>query len=218
MKPNYYQTLTFRTTHLISTLRPFAILAMLASSMLLGTAFAQTLQLRYTFEDGPGTTTMSSGALPVTLNMGASDGVTAVDLHGAAGSGVQGQGKAFDLSTNAISGNGAGSYAFTTNNSTLGSLGVVSNFTATIWFKMPALFTNIANQGPRLWVLATNGVTDLNNATTIGMQFGSRSAASQAPTPLVDLNVFVGATRISPPIYYDFPRSEERRVGKECRS
>lgn len=205
MKPKYYQTLTFRTTHLISTLRPLAILAMLASSMLLGTAFAQTLQLQYTFENGPGTTTTSSGALPVTLNMVASDGVTAVDLHGAAGSGVQGQGKALNLSTNAISGNGAGSYAFITNNSTLGSLGVVSNFTATIWFKMPALFTNIANQGPRLWVLATNGTIDLNNATTIGMQFGSRSAASQAPTPLDDLNVFVGATRISPPIYYDFP-------------
>jgi len=54
---------------------------MLASSMLLGTAFAQTLQLRYTFEDGPGTTTTSSGALPVVLNMVNSSG-SAVDLRG----------------------------------------------------------------------------------------------------------------------------------------
>jgi len=208
MKPKFHQTPTFRTTRLISTLRLLAILAMLAGSMLMGTAFAQTLQLRYTFEDGPGTTTTndpSSAIYPVVLNMVQSDGVTAADLHGAAGSGVQGQGTALNIPTNAISGNGNGAYAFTTNNATLANLGVVSNFTAMIWFKMPALFTNVANQGSRLFVLATNGTTDLNNATTIGFQFGSRSSASQMPTPLDDLNVFVGTTRISPPIYYNFP-------------
>lgn len=107
MKPKYYQTLTFRTTHLISTLRLLAILAMLASSMLLGTAFAQTLQLRYTFEDGPGTTTTSSGALPVVLNMVSGSGLAAVDLHGPANSGVQNQGHSLNLSTNPISGNAA---------------------------------------------------------------------------------------------------------------
>src|SRR5882757_1455339 len=191
MKPKFYPTPTFRPIHLTSTLRLFVIMTMLAIPMLLGTAFAQTLQLRYTFEDGPGTTTTSSGALPVTLNMVAADGVTAVDLHGTAGSGVQSQGAAMNLSTNSLAGNGAGSYAFIAGSSTLGNLGVVSNFTATIWFKMPALFTNVANQGPRLWVLATNGVTDLNNATTLGLQFGSRSSATQTPTPLDDLNAFV---------------------------
>ncbi len=51
MKPKYYQTLKFRTIHLISTLRLLAILAMLASSMLLETAFAQTLQLHLPIVD-----------------------------------------------------------------------------------------------------------------------------------------------------------------------
>ena len=105
MKPKFYLINSFKTTHLILTLRPLAILAMLASSMLLGTAFAQTLQLRYTFEDGPGTTTTSSGALPVVLNMVSGSGLAAVDLHGPANSGVQNQGQSLNLSTNPISGN-----------------------------------------------------------------------------------------------------------------
>src|SRR5258706_10294965 len=110
MKPRFYQptqTPTFRTTCLISILRPLAILAMLASSLLLGTAFAQTLQLRYTFEDGPGTTTTndpSSAIYPLALNM-LSASSSAVDLHGPANSGVQNQGASLNLSTNPISGN-----------------------------------------------------------------------------------------------------------------
>ena len=107
MKPKFYLTNSFKTTHLISTLRLLAILAMLASSMLLGTAFAQTLQLHYTFGDGPGTTTISSGALPVVLNMVSGSGLAAVDLHGPANSGVQNQGQSLNLSTNPISGNAA---------------------------------------------------------------------------------------------------------------
>jgi hypothetical protein len=168
---------------------------------------AQTLELKYDFADGPGTTTTddpSSGIYPVTLNMISSSGAAA-DLHGAAGSGVQGQGTALNLFTNPIAGNVNGAYAFTANNTTLGQLGMVSNFTATIWFKMPNLFTNLANQGPRLWMMGTNGSTDLNVATTIGLQFGSRTATSQAATPADCLNAFVSSTRISPPIYYDFP-------------
>jgi len=204
MNSKYYQTHMFRTIHLIPIFRSLTILAMLAGSMLLGTAFAQTLQLRYTFEDGPGTTTTSSGALPVVLNMVNSAGA-AVDLHGAANSGVQNQGASLNLSTNPIAGNVNGAYAFTSNNATLGNLGVVSDFTATIWFKMPALFTNVANQGPRLFVLAPAGATDLNAATTLGLQFGSRTAITQTGNPLDCLNAFVSSTRISPPIYYDFP-------------
>jgi hypothetical protein len=169
---------------------------------------AQTLQLRYTFADGPGTTTTNDSAsavFPVVLNMKNATGV-ATDLHGGANSGVQNLGGSLNLNANNTVGNANGSWAVITNDANLGAgLGVVSDFTATIWFKMPVLFSNIANQGPRLWMIAPTGATDLNVANTIGLQFGSRSAASQAPTPLVDLNAFVGSVRVTPSIYYDFP-------------
>lgn len=190
---------------------PLVVASFASACVFLSSVCAQaqpTLQLRYTFEDGPGTTTTNTpgdAVYPVVLNMVAANGTTPTDLHGAANSGVQGQGHSMDLSANGLQGNVNGAFALTVSNATLANLGVVSDFTATIWFKMPNLFTNIANQGPRLWVLAQPGATDLNVANTIGLQFGSRSAASQAPTPLDDLNAFVGATRISPPVYYDFP-------------
>jgi hypothetical protein len=220
MKPKYYQTLTFRTTHLISTLRLLAILAMLASSMLLGTAFAQTPQLRYTFEDGPGTTTTSSGALPVVLNMVSGSGLAAVDLHGPANSGVQNQGHSLNLSTNPISGNAAANtaaYAVTTGNTTLGQLGVVSNFTATVWFKMTSLITNIANNQCRFFVLGTNGVTDDNSAATfatnnvIGMNIGSGSSVT-FPKNAIWLQLNNLPTE-SAAIYYDFPTNVWLFVG-----
>src|SRR3954470_21160152 len=58
---------------------------------------AQTLQLRYTFED-TGTTTASDpgGALSVPLSL-LNAGGAATDIHGAAGSGVQNQGKGLDF-------------------------------------------------------------------------------------------------------------------------
>ena len=209
MKPKFYQTHTFRTTHLISTLRPLAILAMLASSMLLGTAFAQTLQLRYTFEDGPGTTTTSSGALPVVLNMVSGSGLAAVDLHGPANSGVQNQGHSLNLSTNPISGNpaaNAAAYAVTTGNTTLGQLGVVSNFTATVWFKMTSLVTNQVNNACRFFVLATNGVTDSGSQNDICMEIGVGTGVTfPRNSILLNLN---NVASVSAPIYYNFPTNE----------
>src|SRR5271154_5647694 len=130
MQPKYYQTPTFQTKHLISTLRSLAIMAMLASSMLLGTAFAQTLQFEYNFGDGPGTTTTSSGPLAVTLNMvsGVYPG-TAVDAHGPAGSGVQQQGSCLDMTSNSPAGNtGTEHYAGIEGSATLGTLGQITNF------------------------------------------------------------------------------------------
>src|ERR1041385_6564880 len=168
----------------VSKLAAFFIVitAVLASPL----AQAQTLQLRFLFDDaGPGTTTTSDagGALGtgVTLFMETSVSGTATNLHGAANSGVQGQGRGLDFSANTeinTAGNVAGLIAFTNNCTALGALGTVSNFTATIWFKMFKDPTNAANLGPRLFILGTNGVTDTGNAN----------------------------------------RSEERRVGKECRS
>jgi hypothetical protein len=210
MKHNYHQTHTFRLTHLISTstLRSLAILAMLAGSMLMGTAFAQTLQLRYTFADGPGTTTTSSGALPVTLNMvsGAYPPGTAVDLHGPAGSGVQNQGYSLNLTTNNAAGNtGTEYYAATTANGTLGSgLGAVSNFTATVWFKMNSLVANNVNNAARFFFLGTNGVTSNGGGNTIGMNINT-GTSSQPNFPHNNIQLILAGTTVGCPVYYDFP-------------
>src|SRR5262249_48681183 len=65
-------------------------------------AWAQTLKLRFPFDDaGPGTTTASDtggGGLAVTLSMETSTAGTGVDLHGAAGSGIQGAGRSLNQS------------------------------------------------------------------------------------------------------------------------
>src|SRR5712671_5945861 len=99
-----------------------------------GNVSAQTLKLRFPFDDaGPGTTTASDtsgGGLAVTLSMETQTAGTAVDLHGAAGSGIQGQGRALNQSTNSLLGNVAGTIAFVNNSAAIGSLGLVSNFTA----------------------------------------------------------------------------------------
>src|SRR5256885_12538922 len=74
----------------------------------LNTAQAQTLKLRFPFDDaGPGTTTASDtsgGGLAVTLNMETQTAGTAVDLPGAARSGVQGQGRVPNQLTNSLPG------------------------------------------------------------------------------------------------------------------
>src|SRR5947208_5492004 len=75
----------------------FAAVICLCSAPWVKTAHAQTLKLRFPFDDaGPGATTASDtsgGGLAVTLSMENQTVGTAVDLHGAAGSGVQGQGR-----------------------------------------------------------------------------------------------------------------------------
>src|SRR6267378_572566 len=116
MKPKFYPTPTFRPIHLIATFRRIAILAMLAIPMLLGTAFAQTVQLQYDFEDS-GTTTTNSGPLAVPLTMFPASG-GAVDLHGASGSGIQNTGQSLNISTNPTAGNLAGAFAMAQNNAT----------------------------------------------------------------------------------------------------
>ena len=113
------------------------ILATLASASILSCATlrAQTLQLRYTFADGPGTTTTndpSSAVFPVVLNMKNAAG-TATDLHGGANTGVQNLGGSLNLNGNRLVGNANGSWAVISNDVSLGAgLGVVSDFTATI--------------------------------------------------------------------------------------
>src|SRR5437868_5849032 len=110
------------------TLSLAALLAILVSMLLpAGNASAQTLKLRFPFDDaGPGTSTASDtsgGGLAVTLNMETQTAGTAVDLHGAAGSGIQGQGRSLNQSTNNVLGNVAGTIAFVNNDANIGSLG-----------------------------------------------------------------------------------------------
>ena len=192
-----------------ATLRPLAFLAMLAGSMLMGTAFAQTLQLKYTFEDGPGTTTTddpSSAIYPLALNLFNSAG-SAVDLHGPAFSGIQNQGSSLNLSTNPIAGNLGGSYAVVQNSSALGALGIVTNFTATVWVKMPNLETNMSNQGSRIYNLMGTGITDIGGVNSIGFQ--PQLANTTTPfSPKVVMRGVIGTTFITPAIYYDFPTNE----------
>jgi len=218
MKQHFHITHTSRILRLIKlistqTLRPLAILAMIAGCMMLGTAYAQNLQLRYTFEDSPGTTTTddpSSAIYPVTLNMVSNTAAgLPVDLHGPANSGVQNLGHSLNLSANPATGNsGTQYYAVTTGNATLGQLGVVSNFTATVWFKMSSLVLNTANNAVRFFTLATNGITDNGGNNTIGMNINvgpSGSATFPRNAIYLQLN---NVTTVSAPIYYNFPTNE----------
>jgi hypothetical protein len=151
---------------------------MFASLVCLGVS-GQTLQLRYTFED-TGTTAASdgSGALSVPLTLLNFAGA-ATDLHGAAGSGVQNQGKSLDLSSgvNAVGSVINGPIAQATNNSTLGSLGVLSSFTTALWMKQDSVITNTQNRGGRVFIMGTNGITDQNFTTNaISIYFQSTNA------------------------------------------
>jgi Carbohydrate binding module (family 6) len=180
-------------------------IALLASFLMAScVAQAQTLQLRLPFDDtGPGTTTTSdaSGALgtAVTLSMETSASA-GTNLHGAANSGVQNQGRAIDFSSNPVAGNTAGNIAYVTNNAAIGSLGLVSNFTATIWFKLGSNPTNTGNLGPRFFVMGTNGVIDSGAANSIALLYNTGSGYFS--------NSIIGrinTTTFSLPIYYPIP-------------
>lgn len=185
--------------------------ALACLSLLFGrsVAHAQTLQFRYTFEDGPGTNTTddpSSAIYPLPMTMIYSSG-TLADLHGAANSGIQGRGASLNLSTNPIAGNAGGSFALVTNNATLGTLGVVTNFTATIWIKMANLETNLLNQGSRIYNLMGTGISDIGGVNSIGFQ--PQFANSSTPVfPKLVMRGVIGTTFITPTICYNFPTNE----------
>ena len=184
------------------------ILAALAFISILSCATlrAQTLQFKYTFEDGPGTTTTNdpaSAIYPLAMNMLTASS-SATDLHGAANSGVQRQGVGMDLSTNPIAGNQGGSFAMVQNSAALGALGVVTDFTASIWIKMPNLQTNMANQGSRIYNLVGTGLTDIGGVNSIGFQ--PQYANTSTPLfPRFAMRAIIGNTFINPAIYYNVP-------------
>lgn len=171
---------------------------------------AQTLQFKYTFEDGPGTTTTndpSSAIYPLVLNMQNSAG-GAADLHSAAGLGIQGLGHSLDGSTNPIAGNAAGSYAVVQNNAALGAIGVINSFTATIWVRMPNLETNILNQGSRVFNLMGTGLTDIGTAAN-SLGFQPQLANNSTPfVPKMTMRGVIGTTFITPAVYYNYPTNE----------
>ena len=172
---------------------------------------AQTLQFEFNFGDGPGTTTTSTGPLAVTLNMlsGVYPG-TPVDAHGPAGSGVQQQGSCLDMTANSPLGNtGTEHYAGIKGKATLGTLGQITNFTVTTWFKMNSLILNNNNNAARFFVLATNGIittTSPGGANNFGMDL---NVPNQTDFPLnVIYFVTPNGNRVIAPIYYNFPTNE----------
>src|SRR5882724_8824276 len=182
-----------------------AVMICIYSAPCFKTAQAQTLQLRFPFDDaGPGTTTASDtsgGGLAVTLNMENQTNGVGVDLHGAAGSGVQGQGRSLNMSTNSIAGNVAGSIAFVTNDVNIGSIGIVTNFTVSMWFKLVSPPTNTANQGARLFILGTNGVIDQGVSNSIAMLINT-AAAPAARFPSNAIAGRINTSQFTLPFYY----------------
>jgi hypothetical protein len=178
-------------------------LAVFCATLCCQFAQGQTLQFRYNFEDAPGTTTTddsSSAIYPLTMNLFNSSSV-AVDLHGPANSGIQNQGRSLNISTNPIAGNAGGSFAVVQNSSALGALGVVTNFTLSVWVKMPALETNTANQGSRIYNLMGTGLADIGGVNSLGFQ----PQLGSGFFPKVVMRGVIGNTFITPAIYYDFP-------------
>src|SRR5258708_5719783 len=171
------------------------IFAILFGAILAPDVSAQTLKLQFGFED-TGTTTTDSVAA-VTLNIVNSAG-TAADLHGAAGSGVAGVGKALDF-TSAPGSQAAGPLASATNNASLG-FGSVSTWTVTEWIK-PVTGANLATVLSRLFILGTNGTvndaaansigTEMeNNGLAVRMSINSGNRMSVGLTPPLALNTW----------------------------
>src|SRR5882724_1088260 len=123
------------------------VIAALFGGVLPAEVSAQTLQLKFGFEDGGTTTTNSVAGAGVSLNI--VNGTNAADFHGAAGSGVAGAGKALDFSSGTY-GNATSPLAFVTNSGAV-NFGAVSNFTMTQWIKPGAL-----SQFPRFFLIGTN--------------------------------------------------------------
>jgi hypothetical protein len=159
-----------------------------------------TNQLHFAFTDASGTTTpsdtsLNAGALNATLTMYNPAGTTAVNLHGAVGTGVtnnveadltramdftsaltpsqvnQPVGNAAEtIQSNAVVAVDLGDAAIGSN---LGNGGVINNFVISMWFKQKAMIPNGIVIGPRLWILnaGSTGVDSGANANTLGLKF-----------------------------------------------
>ena len=148
----------------------------------------------------------SSAIFPLVMTMTSSSG-TAGDLHGAANSGIQNVGASLNLSTNPIAGNSVGSFVQLTNSTALGALGIVTDFTATVWIKMPVIETNMLNQGSRIYNLVGSGITDIGGVNSIGFQPQLASPGRRYFLPFV-MRAVIGNQILTPPIWYTWPTNE----------
>lgn len=198
--------------HNVSARRSIASAQSLGAVLLAACLFAVTgaraqvltNQVHFGFMDPTGTTTTTSdtslnpGALHATLTMYNPAGTTAVDLHGAVGTGVTNTAE-IDLSramdftsavtpsqTNQPVGNAADTtennavvavdIGDTTLGSNLGAGGVLNNFVISMWFKQKAMMPAGATIGPRLWILnassgTAGGVDSGGSANSLGLKF-----------------------------------------------
>jgi hypothetical protein len=132
---------------------------------LAGSGYAQTPVLKFGFED-TGTTTVDS-MNAVSLNISNAT-PAATDLHGVAGTGVAGVGKALNFTSAPSATGSAAPIANTVNNATL-AVGSFTNFAVTMWVKpSPGSLATMGN--PRLFVIGTNTTTDMGQANTLGIQ------------------------------------------------
>jgi fibronectin type 3 domain-containing protein len=161
-------------------------LAALAASVCVSQA--QPLLLRMPLTDtGAGTTLASdtsTGGANVTLTM-LNSGGTAADFHGTPGGGVSGLNVALDFSTNgdltgSPGGNAQNGPIAVNTGSTALNFGVVTNYTATIWFK--ALTPEFYGSGhyTRVFTLGANGVVDKGVANSLGVFWNNSTSINCA--------------------------------------
>jgi len=83
------------------------------------------------------------------------------------------------------------------NSAALGALGIVSNFTATMWIKMPNIETNMNNQGSRIYGLMGTGLTDYGAAGQFNRPWIPAQLANAPGTPLspkISMRGVIGST------------------------
>ncbi|MBC8095537.1 MAG: glycoside hydrolase family 88 protein [Akkermansiaceae bacterium] len=137
------------------------------------------LKLHFGFE-GSGTTAFDTVA-GVGLNLVNFSG-SPTDLHGAIGSGVNGSGRALNLTSAALQG-GNGPLAFTTGNSLI-DFGTVNAFTLTLWIKPTASL--LVGNFPRFFSLGTNGTTDRGVGSLQLLSNGNFQPANTAAQVLIN--------------------------------
>jgi fibronectin type 3 domain-containing protein len=159
-------------------------LAVLAASV--SVSQAQTLLLRMPFTDtGAGTTCASdtsAGGANVTLNMLNMSGAAA-DFHGTPGGGVSGLNVALDFSTNSdFSGslNNPQNGPIAENTSTALNFGVLSAYTATIWFKPLTPEFYGSGHYTRIFTLGQNGTLDKGVANSLGVFWNNSTSINCA--------------------------------------
>lgn len=171
----------------------------------LGTkAPAQTLELNFPFSDAPGNTTADAitGALVHMTNYT----LVAADLHGTNGSGPGKLGRSVDFTTddgaasaNTCSGSASTAIAADWNDSKI-SLGTISTFTMTFWFKNAAVFGS--GDSPLLFELGAgadpNSDFALDGANTIGFAENTSgnpefwAGANTCPNPVASGSLSAG--------------------------